>query len=210
VVQIHSPRPFFCQKPSTLLRCSRVLGAGFGPHLAQNSHKQQPTVVPIGACASQPELSQGFETGMWKLTGLIHPVYINAIVEFADRRAPIHWGTPLSTITSILRDTPRPITDLNHELPRDLAVIVRRSLAKVRTSARRARRTLEPTRVGPTFHCSTTLGVSHVVSSLACESPYRRKRADQSQPASATEPCEEHQSQPTTTSCVPHQLCILG
>jgi hypothetical protein len=109
----------FPPKPSTLLGCSRVLGAGFGPHLAQNSHKQQPTVVRIGACASQPELSQVFEAGMWKLTGLIHPVYINAIVEFAlnpmvfdgraregarfrrgevgrDRRAPIHWGhTPI-------------------------------------------------------------------------------------------------------------------
>jgi serine/threonine protein kinase len=130
---------------------------------------------------------------MWKLTGLIHPVYINAIVEFAlnpmvfDGRAregarfrrgevgralsgrggsdvlptaltakgvsgvmlyelatgerPFTGDTPLSTITSILRDTPRPITDLNHELPRDLAVIVRRCLAKVRTSARRAQRT---------------------------------------------------------------------
>jgi eukaryotic-like serine/threonine-protein kinase len=63
------------------------------------------------------------------------------LYEPATGERPFTGDIPLSTMTSILRDTPRPITDLNHELPRDLAVIVRRCLAKVRTSARRARRT---------------------------------------------------------------------
>ena len=48
------------------------------------------------------------------------------LYELATGGRPFTGDTPLSTITSILRDTPRPITDLNHELPRDLAVIVRR------------------------------------------------------------------------------------
>jgi serine/threonine protein kinase len=48
------------------------------------------------------------------------------LYELATGGRPFTGDTPLSTITSILRDTLRPITDLNHELPRDLAVIVRR------------------------------------------------------------------------------------
>jgi len=52
------------------------------------------------------------------------------LYEMATGEHPFKGETTLSTITSILRDTPRPITDLNHALPRDLAVIVRRCLAK--------------------------------------------------------------------------------
>jgi Tol biopolymer transport system component len=52
------------------------------------------------------------------------------LYELATGERPFRGDTPLSTITSILRDTPRPITDRNHVLPRELAVIVRRCLAK--------------------------------------------------------------------------------
>src|SRR5262249_3046919 len=52
------------------------------------------------------------------------------LYEMATGERPFKGDSPVSTITSILRDTPRPVTDLNHALPRDLAVIVRRCLAK--------------------------------------------------------------------------------
>ncbi|HET9386256.1 MAG TPA: serine/threonine-protein kinase, partial [Gemmatimonadales bacterium] len=52
------------------------------------------------------------------------------LYEMATGERPFTGETPVSTITSILRDTPRPVTALNHTLPRDLALIVRRCLAK--------------------------------------------------------------------------------
>jgi Tol biopolymer transport system component len=52
------------------------------------------------------------------------------LYELATGERPFKGDTPMSTITSTLRDTPRSITDLNHELPRDLAKIVRRCLVK--------------------------------------------------------------------------------
>ena len=52
------------------------------------------------------------------------------LYEMATGERPFTGETPVSTITSILRDTPRTITDLNRALPRDLALIVRRCLAK--------------------------------------------------------------------------------
>jgi serine/threonine protein kinase len=52
------------------------------------------------------------------------------LYEMATGERPFKGDSSLSTITSILRDTPRPVTDLNHSLPRDLALIVRRCLAK--------------------------------------------------------------------------------
>jgi Tol biopolymer transport system component len=52
------------------------------------------------------------------------------LYEMATGERPFTGETPVSTITSILRDTPRAITDLNRALPRDLALIVRRCLAK--------------------------------------------------------------------------------
>ena len=52
------------------------------------------------------------------------------LYEMATGARPFKGETPLSTITSILRDAPRPVTDLNPALPRDLALIVRRCLAK--------------------------------------------------------------------------------
>jgi serine/threonine protein kinase/Tol biopolymer transport system component len=52
------------------------------------------------------------------------------LYEMATGERPFTGETPVSTITSILRDTPRAITELNRALPRDLALIVRRCLAK--------------------------------------------------------------------------------
>jgi Tol biopolymer transport system component len=52
------------------------------------------------------------------------------LYEMATGERPFTGDTPLSTITSILRDTPHPITERNHLLPRELTVIVRRCLVK--------------------------------------------------------------------------------
>ncbi len=52
------------------------------------------------------------------------------LYELATGERPFTGETPASTISSILRDTPRSITDLNRGMPRDLALIVRRCLAK--------------------------------------------------------------------------------
>jgi hypothetical protein len=43
---------------------------------------------------------------------------------------PFKGHTSLSVLTSILRDTPKPVTDLKPSLPRDLGRIIRRCLAK--------------------------------------------------------------------------------
>ncbi len=43
---------------------------------------------------------------------------------------PFRGETTLSTLSSILKDTPRPITDINAGLPRDLACIINRCLVK--------------------------------------------------------------------------------
>ena len=52
------------------------------------------------------------------------------LYELATGERPFTGDTPVSTMTSILRDTPRSISELNQALPRDLALIVRRCLAK--------------------------------------------------------------------------------
>ena len=52
------------------------------------------------------------------------------LYEMATGDRPFKGDTTISTITSILRDTPRPITELNHQLPRELARIVRHCLIK--------------------------------------------------------------------------------
>ena len=52
------------------------------------------------------------------------------LYEMATGERPFRGDTSAAVITSLLRDTPRPITDFNHTLPRDLAVIVRRCLAR--------------------------------------------------------------------------------
>jgi eukaryotic-like serine/threonine-protein kinase len=52
------------------------------------------------------------------------------LYELATGERPFTGDTPVSTMTSILRDTPRTITEIRQTLPRDLALIVRRCLAK--------------------------------------------------------------------------------
>ena len=52
------------------------------------------------------------------------------LYEMATGERPFKGETPASTISSILRDTPRSITELNQALPRDLTLIVRRCLVK--------------------------------------------------------------------------------
>ena len=52
------------------------------------------------------------------------------LYEMATGERPFKGDTSVSTLSSILRDTPRTLTDVNPELPRDLAIIVRRCLAK--------------------------------------------------------------------------------
>jgi serine/threonine protein kinase len=52
------------------------------------------------------------------------------LYEMATGQRPFTGDTNLSILTSILRDTPRPVTELNPALPRDLGRIIRRALAK--------------------------------------------------------------------------------
>ena len=50
--------------------------------------------------------------------------------EMATGQRPFTGDTSISIISSIVKDTPKPITELNPSLPRDLGRIVRRALAK--------------------------------------------------------------------------------
>jgi serine/threonine protein kinase/Tol biopolymer transport system component len=52
------------------------------------------------------------------------------LYEMATGRRPFTGETNLSTLSSILKDTPRSVTDINPALPRDFGRIVRRALAK--------------------------------------------------------------------------------
>ena len=52
------------------------------------------------------------------------------LYEMATGERPFKGDTTVSTMTSILQDTPRSVTELNPALPRDLALIVRRCLEK--------------------------------------------------------------------------------
>ena len=52
------------------------------------------------------------------------------LYEMATGVRPFTGDTSMSIISSILKDTPKPITDLNPGLPRDLGRIIRRALAK--------------------------------------------------------------------------------
>ena len=52
------------------------------------------------------------------------------LYEMAAGQRPFTGDTNLSILSSILRDTPRSITDINPALPRDLGCIIRRALAK--------------------------------------------------------------------------------
>ena len=52
--------------------------------------------------------------------------------EMLTGRRPFDGDTPASTLSSIIKDTPQPVSDLNPSIPRDLAKLVRRCLAKDR------------------------------------------------------------------------------
>jgi serine/threonine protein kinase len=52
------------------------------------------------------------------------------LYEMATGQRPFSGGTTLSMLSSILKDTPKSITEINPALPRDLGRIIRRSLAK--------------------------------------------------------------------------------
>ena len=52
------------------------------------------------------------------------------LYEMATGVRPFTGDTSLSILSSILKDTPKPITDLNPSLPRELGRIIRRALAK--------------------------------------------------------------------------------
>ena len=52
------------------------------------------------------------------------------LYEMATGQRPFAGDTNLSVLSSILKDTPRSVTDLNPALPRDLGRIIRRALAK--------------------------------------------------------------------------------
>jgi eukaryotic-like serine/threonine-protein kinase len=52
------------------------------------------------------------------------------LYEMATGQRPFHGETNLSILSSILRDTPRSVTEINAALPRDFERIVRRALAK--------------------------------------------------------------------------------
>ena len=52
------------------------------------------------------------------------------IFEMATSQRPFTGETPLSLLSSIIKDTPATLTDLKADLPRDLARIVRRCLSK--------------------------------------------------------------------------------
>src|SRR4030095_14985122 len=52
------------------------------------------------------------------------------LYELATGRRPFVGETSISIISSIIKDTPKSITELNSSLPRELGRIVRRALAK--------------------------------------------------------------------------------
>jgi eukaryotic-like serine/threonine-protein kinase len=52
------------------------------------------------------------------------------LYEMTTGERPFKGETSLSVLSSIIKDTPRPITDINRALPRDLARVIRRCLMK--------------------------------------------------------------------------------
>jgi serine/threonine protein kinase len=52
------------------------------------------------------------------------------LYEMAVGQRPFTGGTPISILSSIVKDTPKPITEVRAELPRELGRIIRRALAK--------------------------------------------------------------------------------
>ena len=52
------------------------------------------------------------------------------LYEMATGERPFSGDTSLSTLTAIMRDTPRPVTDINPAIPKELGRVIRRALAK--------------------------------------------------------------------------------
>ena len=52
------------------------------------------------------------------------------LYELATGHRPFRGGTPISVLSAILKDTPRPVTELNPEVPPELAHVIRRCLEK--------------------------------------------------------------------------------
>ena len=52
------------------------------------------------------------------------------LYEMATGQRPFSGDTSLSTLTAIMRDTPRPVTDINPAIPKELGRVIRRALAK--------------------------------------------------------------------------------
>ena len=115
----------------------RVKVLDFGLAKLREAHEAAAAVMPtreltgegriVGTCAyMSPEQAEGryvdersdiFSFGV-------------TLYEMAVGDRPFKGDTGVSMLSSILRDTPRPLTEVNPALPRDLAVIVRRCLAK--------------------------------------------------------------------------------
>jgi eukaryotic-like serine/threonine-protein kinase len=119
--------------------CVKVLDFGLAklmePSLVESGVTGLPTAAPtaegriVGTVAyMSPEQAEGKHvdprSDLFSLGVMLY--------EMATGGRPFIGDTPVSTITSILRDSPRLITDSNHALPRDLALIVRRCLVKDR------------------------------------------------------------------------------
>jgi Tol biopolymer transport system component/tRNA A-37 threonylcarbamoyl transferase component Bud32 len=52
------------------------------------------------------------------------------LYEMATGERPFSGETSLSTLTAIMRDTPRPVTDINPAIPKELGRVIRRALVK--------------------------------------------------------------------------------
>ena len=80
------------------------------------------------------------------------------LYELATGVRPFTGETPMSVLASIVRDTPRPVTELNSALPRELAPILERCLAKDRAhryqSANDLRRDLDELQRSPRSRAS--------------------------------------------------------
>jgi serine/threonine protein kinase len=114
---------------------AKIVEAPLGPTMAST----QPTEAPApGAQATaegrilgtvaymSPEQAEGKATdGRSDLFSLGVVLY-----EMATGQRPFAGETSLSILSSILKDTPRSVTDVNPTLPRDLGRIIRRALAK--------------------------------------------------------------------------------
>ena len=61
------------------------------------------------------------------------------LYEMATGQRPFSGETSISILSSVLKDTPRSVTEINPALPAELGRIIRRALAKSRATPRRTR-----------------------------------------------------------------------